>query len=606
MVFCLKGVMWLWSAPLWTACAKWCNKKKPVLGLSLFFLTASSLMLALVPPTTPGLPMEFCLQNRNYSETLSFPWSHHAESNVSDPDVSSSSPGVSSSSLSTVTSTTVTTTSTSVSTTTTMTTTPSTTTNSPPLDTNADNSKNVDIDYSENQDSDSGPKGLTEDQLREQLETLGLDKTVIQQFMSMTTDEQEIFLDQLMKQLDDSPPENPGYKSRHGRSVDYKNRVKRDLDNEPARNTTDDMSMLTKTVGNMMKRMGLTDKVPETFVFVLALVLVGEMFSSPVDKLADDVWFEYLDLADALDMYGSHRAWAALGMVVMAPVVTAIIDHLPCSLPHGMSSFMVHFFVFVGFMLITLLALCLYPVSKTKRTAKRSKLEKGLRVLCGDVHATAYTLTMFVVSVTFAPVLYFLMWQMQDLDGSELVMGMAIAAGALSQLLLYPLNGWLVKHISHAGAVCLALFILVARLAFYSVMWSPWLAVVGEATQGLTISLLWAAVHSYKDFKCNPHIMDRSAYSVINALYAFGTLVGAALAGVVYDYLGVRVLFRGCAVTVGVWLLVFMLLMLCTKRKEKVRYAALLQDDRDLSSDEDNTIYQDDWLEVALSKKNKS
>ena len=51
LVFAAQAFVRLWCAPMWTACAKACRKKKFVLMFSTFVLLASSLCLSLAPPS---------------------------------------------------------------------------------------------------------------------------------------------------------------------------------------------------------------------------------------------------------------------------------------------------------------------------------------------------------------------------------------------------------------------------------------------------------------------------------------------------------------------------------------------------------------------------
>ena len=719
--------MALWTAPLWTACAKWCNKKKGVLGLSLFFLTGSTVMLALVPPASPNLPELFCSRNLNYSTlhlsqlpswvadhikggttgtTLApvagngsginqevLPPGSSGSGGVKVPtDISAPQEKANVTSTSSTASAITTTTGTTPTTTTVVTTQtleslindllhdydsqhknvkdktpvpplsppipppnqfPSTpnkpistpngvqknkTTGSWPgsstsgssntgsFNTGSSNTGSFSTGTSNTGSFNTGSSHsgsvitgssntaagtTTQDvnKLMKELQDMGMSMDLIQNFLAMSDAQQQQFLKDLGKST------SSGHKSTHSSHSGYQNKKHRRhlsrhllavLEPEANTNQTDIQTTFKDTLDYFMKKCTFCTG-HATFVFVMALVVIGELFSSPVDKLSDDIWFEYLDVVDALDRYGSHRAWASLGMVVAAPVVTIIVDHLPCVLSEGLSSFNIHFFVFVGFMVFSFVVLCAYPVSTNRRSAKRSKVGKGMKVLCTDSHAMAYTFTVVMVAVCYAPVYYFLMWQMQDLEGSEVVMGVSVAAASFSELLIYPFKGWLITHITHAGAVSISLVVLSFRFVFYSFMWSPWMAVIGEATQGITLSLLWTTIQTYGDFRCNPYVMDRSAYHVINALYAFGLVLGAAVSGILYDTFGMVILLRGCAVAIGVWLVIFLSITMCTKKKEKVRYAALLQDEEDFTSDEDNTIYEDDWLEVALSKtSNKS
>ena len=340
----------------------------------------------------------------------------------------------------------------------------------------------------------------------------------------------------------------------------------------------------------------------QTFVFILLLVIVGELFAAPYEKLADDCWFEYLDILDGLERYGGHRIWRTVGYVVVPTMVAAIVDHTPCVLPLGVNHFLLHFLAFAIFTAIAfLLALC-YPVSQYKQTAKKSRLGKGVRVLCGGRHAFSMAFTMVVVGASTAVITNFLFWQVQDLSGPELAMGVSVAAAAGAEFVVRLVGFSLVKRLTPVGAVVLALLLLTGLLVFYSFLWSPWLIVAGEVFHGISITLLWMALRSYPDFRINPFVMDRSASSLVNSLHiGVGFATGSMVSGIIYDKLGYMLLFQGAAGLTGLWAILFLLLQKVGKKKEKVRYAKLLQDENIDDSDE-STVYEDDWLEVAMKR----
>ena len=60
------------------------------------------------------------------------------------------------------------------------------------------------------------------------------------------------------------------------------------------------------------------------FISVLVVILTAELFSAPTEKLADTLWFEFLDGLDFLERYGSQRVWSTLAMIIFPLVRTAV------------------------------------------------------------------------------------------------------------------------------------------------------------------------------------------------------------------------------------------------------------------------------------------
>ena len=341
----------------------------------------------------------------------------------------------------------------------------------------------------------------------------------------------------------------------------------------------------------------------KTLAFILILIVIGELFAAPVDKLADDCWFEYLDVLDVVERYGGHRVWQLAGYILLPAFVGTLVEKTNCILMHNVPHFMIHFFTFAAFAALSFMAAFGYPVSQNKRTPKQSRFGKGVRILCCDIHSMTLTMTILFLGMMYACIQNFLLWKVQDIGGNEIIMGTSITVSAVSALFMYIISNGLIKRITHVGAIVLAMITLAGRLVFYSFLWTPWLVLAGEALHGFSYTLMWRAVEMYPDFRINPFIMDRSAFTLVNVIYhGLGIGVGSALSGYLYDEFGFSLLFQGASVATAAWCAIFLLLQKCVKRKMKVRYAKLLQDDRgadDTSSDEE------DWLEVAMKSSSK-
>ena len=372
-------------------------------------------------------------------------------------------------------------------------------------------------------------------------------------------------------------------------------------------NIYDSLASLMNQIHRIPGKINVVIKNERIFAAVLCLVIVGEMFSAPAEKLADDVWFEFLDSTDALEKYGSHRMWACLGFALVPPVVTAIIDKTPCMLEFSHFSIhhiMIHFYSFgvlIGFSLLLSFCYPIYTSSDGKKVLqRRSRFCRGLKTLFNDVHASLYTVSVLVLGLLQGCLYTFLFWQVQDKGGTELIMGLALTAAYGGEFFMIGIQRWLVMKMSYPAAVTMGLFLLGARFVFYSFLWSPWLVLVGEGFHCFSATLMWAAVRNYPDFRLNPLVMDRSANSVLNALYqGFGLAPGCIVAGYVYEWVGVDILFQAASILATVWCVMFAVIHRCAKKPPKVRYAKLLQEDEDTLSD-GSMEYDDDWLEVAM------
>lgn len=119
------------------------------------------------------------------------------------------------------------------------------------------------------------------------------------------------------------------------------------------------------------------------FTVVLVILIVGEAFCSPVEKIADDSWFEFLEQIDDMEKYGKHRIWSSLAYIVFPVIVTLVVDNTTCLFDLKVYPFMFHFYAF-GFLLgITFLIGFFYPVPSAPKSKYKSKLGAAtVRVCC--------------------------------------------------------------------------------------------------------------------------------------------------------------------------------------------------------------------------------
>lgn len=665
LVFAGQAFIRLWCAPLWSACAKACRKKKFVLMFSTFILLASSLCLSLAPPTDPENSPLYCkgklpqvqaeqadehsgAQEGNATEVFILPSNvtvkpdaqedvkaenEHAEDADQSPE---------SKELVTTATTTVKSSTTSITTSAPTTTTATTTTTAHHKHGSSGKHGHKDQDeedveqladkLAENGITAEDIDGWSEDDIN------GILSDLMNAEKEEKDGEGDSISDRSQEQYnydskDDSYYYGSQWKSREKRhteesneeeekmtdeeSVDKENERKAEKNSEDKEEVDRDPEKSKKgeegyesnvekpksAWDNISEQLGKQVREYRTFSFILGLILVGELLSASVDKLADDSWFEFLDILDVVERYGGHKVWQMMGYALLPAFVGTIVEKTNCILMKNVPHFMIHFFMFAAFAALAFMAAFGYPMSQNKRTPKQSRFGKGVRILCCDIHSLTLTTTILLLGMMYACIQNFLFWKIQDVGGNEIVIGVSIAVASVSSLFMYAISNALVKRITHVGAIVLAMITLAGRLVFYSFLWTPWVVLAGEVLHGFSHTLLWRAVEMYPDFRINPFVMDRSAFTLMNVVYhGLGIGIGSFMSGYLYDQFGFSLLFQGASVVVAAWCAVFLLLQKCVKKKMKVRYAKLLQDDRGV---DDSSSDEEDWLEVAMKSGSK-
>lgn len=336
------------------------------------------------------------------------------------------------------------------------------------------------------------------------------------------------------------------------------------------------------------------------FIVVLVVLIVGEALCSPVEKIADDSWFEFLEQIDDMERYGKHRIWSSLAYIFFPVIVTLVVENTTCLFNMKIHPFMFHFYAFGFFLGLTFLISFFYPVPSVAKSKYKSKLGTAMGRICCTCSGLLYMLTLIIMGFIFSSYSNFLFWLIQDLKGNEVTMGVCILVASLSELVVLVFSSRLIKVLGNGGMISISLFCLAARLLYYSYLWTPWAVLPAEILHAVTHTMMWFVVLSNQAFRVSP-MVDRAIRSVLSSAYfGVGFGVGSMVSGVMYDQYGLHVLFRALSILSIGWCPVFFLLQKCClpKQDNDIKYTRLLQADD--HSDDD---MEDDWLEHALKDK---
>ncbi|KAK3090940.1 hypothetical protein FSP39_015907 [Pinctada imbricata] len=332
------------------------------------------------------------------------------------------------------------------------------------------------------------------------------------------------------------------------------------------------------------------------FIVLLVVLILGEMLCSPVEKIADDSWFEFLENIDDMEKYGKHRIWSSLAYIIFPIIVTLTVDNTDCLFNMQIHPFMLHFYMFGAFLGLSFVVAFFYPIPPPNKTGYKSKLTKALNLTCCRLGGLLYVVTLLIMGLILSSYTNYLFWLIQDLDGKESTMGMCVLIASLAELPMLFLGGQMVRKLGNGGVVSIALVCLAARTLYYSFIKSPWAVLPAEVTHAFTHTAMWFAILSHRAFQVSPTI-DRSIRSVFSSVYfGIGFGVGSMLSGMLYDQYGLSILFRACSILSVGWCPIFFLLNRCCHPvpEKDIKYTRLLQSD-DQSDDE-----YDDWLEHAM------
>jgi MFS family permease len=154
---------------------------------------------------------------------------------------------------------------------------------------------------------------------------------------------------------------------------------------------------------------------------------------------------------------------------------------------------------------------------------------------------------------------------LQRLGGGTELFGFSIAVATLSELPIFFFSARLLRRWGAGGVLVMALVVYILRWLFYSLAWTPELAVAGQALHGLSFSALWVAGVSYAERQAPPGLGATAQGVFSGTLYGLSA-IGSVVGGLIYAAAGPVVLFRVAALAAALALLVF----LAARRSEQV------------------------------------
>ncbi|CAK6437669.1 unnamed protein product [Pipistrellus nathusii] len=342
------------------------------------------------------------------------------------------------------------------------------------------------------------------------------------------------------------------------------------------------------------------------FIPCLVSLVFWELLAAPLEQVADDSLFEYLDVVDATDRHRDLWVWKLLGTAVGACGTAALVEQLGCSPKTGGPRGAVSFY---GYALLSVLALpvsSMFPVPVGRRRERSYKTSKALSLVEGDPRLILLAITVFLVGAVTSTVQNFLFWHMQDHGSSELVMGASVALGLLGEVLLHPFRTGLLRKLSRLGAIGLGLGCLAGQLLYYSFLWSWWAVLPAQVLSALSHGALWWAVGASLEDLATPG-MERPLRAMFQGhFYTVGTSLGSFVAGFVVRRFGLAVLYQASCTVLGLWLALFLSVQPRLPEEQKVSYSKLLVVEASDTSDSEQGTERDWLVKASLGRSQRT
>lgn len=335
-----------------------------------------------------------------------------------------------------------------------------------------------------------------------------------------------------------------------------------------------------------------------TFKVLLTLVFFSELFSSSARGISRSIFSDIFR-----QNKGSHlrnNVWISLGTILGGGVLIMAIGYHRCDF--GLkNSFYLHFYIFAIFGAVSFTVGAVLKEQEHKSSPALS-FGRTLAYLCCDVNMICFLAILLVLGMAESLMYNFMMWYLQDIGATIIVMGVLVVTSAFSEIPMLCISKYLIRCFGHQWVIFVSLFSYGGRFLYFSYCKNPWLIIPIELLHGLSYTTVHSACASYAA-SVSLHGTEKTLKAIFSTVYyGLGMGVGGIAVALLYQIYGPTVVFRCAAGVCGVYALVFALLQCILVLPDGDRTGGKVMEYQqiNLNGERGDFPYQEDWLMEAL------
>lgn len=303
-----------------------------------------------------------------------------------------------------------------------------------------------------------------------------------------------------------------------------------------------------KHFGNSFKNSRNNQYASTIFREVFLLVLIGEIFQCPTDDLNshfDGTFLEHLGVL--LQNVNRNNLYSAFGIGFLAFVTGLILSFAPqitiCNKNYG--DYNIAFYIFVILMVVALLASTRFDFIY-RRKRRSFDVKESLISLCHHKH-WGFGFIILVMGIFRGVLFNFLYWNISDIGGSDLVVGVTVVCQYLSDTMMTVSSHILMIYLGYVGMIFCGLSSYALRFLIYSWLSTPesaWVAPAIELLQGISHATAWSASMLYIT-NYTPKSAFPTGVFLLQAVYlGIGGSVGGVIGGFMIQSFDSTITFR--------------------------------------------------------------
>jgi len=270
----------------------------------------------------------------------------------------------------------------------------------------------------------------------------------------------------------------------------------------------------------------------QSFWFLLGWSVLYAVAFGPLGALTDSICLDVLD-GDGDNSFGGLRLWGSIGWAVTSLLTGFLIEGRDMRLMFGFGALI----VFVGWFLTW------RSNPGTKQPGNLGGGWDGVQDLLANHELVAFLLLVFLLRVGNSAIYVFFPLYMDDLGASDQQLGLASAVNSIVEVPMFLVSAAFISRIGTKRTLILTLLLLSARAFLYSLFSRPNIGVLLQVMQAGFSLFIVASVNHVNGIV--PQRWRSTGQTLFWAAYfSAGSVVGSATAGLLYDSIGPRALFR--------------------------------------------------------------
>jgi len=272
------------------------------------------------------------------------------------------------------------------------------------------------------------------------------------------------------------------------------------------------------------------------FALIVLIACVYGLFASTVMPLIDGTTMSLL--GDDRQSYGALRGWGTLGFIVTTATVGFILDRT------GLRAVFFVYALIMGLLLVASIGLPERPIHL------RGSLRAGLGRMLRRPVWLFFMASVFGLGMASGGMSSFLSVMLKAMGGSDSLIGVSWTVAALSELPFMLFSARLLRRSGSSRLLAIGYFFYTLRMLAYSALPSAGWVLAASLLQGPSFGLYWISAVTYAS-ELAPDDLRSTSQGLLAAATSLSGLSGAAVGGVLYDWIGPTGMFRvlaGCCV----------------------------------------------------------